>query len=47
MKTPAIWTYCAAGDPLCTALSAADSGWEKVGPLDVEGRGAVFRRTTW
>jgi hypothetical protein len=47
MKTPAVWAYCATGDPLCGVLSAADSGWAPVGPLDVENRGTVFRRTRW
>jgi hypothetical protein len=44
-RTNAKWTYCATGDPICLALSAADSGWERIGPLDVENHGTVFRRT--
>jgi hypothetical protein len=47
MKTEAIWTYCPSGSALCSALHAPGSGWEAIGPLDVERHGTVFRRTRW
>jgi len=46
-KTDAIWTYCAMGDRICRLLTAPDSGWELIGPLDIERHGTVFRRTRW
>jgi hypothetical protein len=44
-KSKALWTYCAAGDPLCRVLTAPNSGWAPVGVLDVESHGIAFRRT--
>jgi hypothetical protein len=42
--SPATWAYCATGDPSCFPLSRPGSGWELVGRLDIENRGAVYRR---
>jgi len=46
-KTNAIWTYCPNSFGLCKPLVAPDSGWEAIGPLDVQNLGNVFRRTRW
>jgi hypothetical protein len=46
-KTTAMWAYCSNADPTCNPLSAAVLGWEAIGPLDIEHRGTVYRRTRW
>jgi hypothetical protein len=40
----ATWAYCATGDPTCSGLSRPNSGWQLVGPLDIEDHGSVYRR---
>lgn len=43
--TGAIWFYCRYGDPYCEELK--QNGWKDVGPLNVEGFGAIIRRAEW
>ncbi len=42
----ATWVYCSSADATCQArVSAPRSGWSRIGPLDVENRGIVYRRS--
>jgi hypothetical protein len=45
--TGAMWAQCAYGDSTCAQLSAKDSGWTEIGPLNPERWTAVYRRTRW